>query len=546
MADPTQFDHDRISHLLADRLLEVPAFQRSYSWDEGNVADFLSDLETARKKSTSYFLGTVVFANSADSARQQIVDGQQRLATTAILLVAIRDALRDFKKEKSATHIDETYLRGYDLDSEELVERIVLNPDDQPVYDLLLARAPLPAEGDSPIADAYRQCTQYLKEIAPSESDYRRLIEITTQLDEEVQVLVAVAHDLPEAYVIFETLNDRGADLTTADLLKNYLFSQAKHNFAFVQAAWTKISGDFEKPEEFVKFLRYDYMSRHGHVTTRKLYKAIQDDIGTGHPKAKQYVQQLDSARATYLALKDVDSALWDSLDFDMRDSVLAMRRFGLESSYPLIMAAFATWGDDKVKAARLFTKVTNWSIRALFAGRLGGSVAEKAFSKAAQLVSNGTAKNQDDVRDALSTIIVSDREFMDDFRAFGNIALPRAKYLLAMLERAQRSKLGETLDGLPDWSSRTVTLEHLMPRAEAKNDALKLTYVETLGNMALLEKQLNKGLEDKPFAEKISAYGTSAFRVTATLKEQQSWTKGDVDKRAKDLAALAPAAWPL
>src|SRR3954454_7696049 len=487
MADTTQFDHDRISHLLADRLLEVPTFQRSYSWDTGNVADFLSDLETARKKDTSYFLGTVVFANATDSARQQIVDGQQRLATTAILLVAIRDALRDFKKEKSATHIDETYLRGYDLDSEELVERIVLNPDDQPVYDLLLARAPLPAEGDSPIADAYRQCTEYLKEIAPTESDYRRLIEITTQLDEEVQVLVAVAHDLPEAYVIFETLNDRGADLTTADLLKNYLFSQAKHNFTFVQAAWTKISGDFEKPEEFVKFLRYDYMSRHGHVTTRKLYKAIQYDIGTGHTKAKQYVQQLDSARATYLALKDVDSGLWDSLDFDMRDSVLAMRRFGLESSYPLIMAAFATWGDDKVKAGMLVTKVTNCSIRALFAGRLGGSVAEKAFSKAAQMVSNGTAKNQDDVRDALSTIIVSDREFMDDFRAFGNIALPRAKSLLAMLERAQRSKLGETLDGLPDWSSRTVTLEHLMPRAEAKNDALKLTYVETLGNMSFL-----------------------------------------------------------
>lgn len=70
MADPTQFDHDRISHLLADRLLEVPAFQRSYSWDEGNVADFLFDPETARKKSTSYFLRTVVFANSVDSARQ--------------------------------------------------------------------------------------------------------------------------------------------------------------------------------------------------------------------------------------------------------------------------------------------------------------------------------------------------------------------------------------------------------------------------------------------------------------------------------------------
>jgi hypothetical protein len=180
LADPTQFDHDRISHLLADRLLEVPPFQRSYSWDEGNISDFLTDLETARHKETPYFLGTVVFANDADSPRQQIVDGQQRLTTTAVLLVAIRDALRDFKKDKAAEHVDETYLRGFDLDAEEQVERIVLNPDDQPVYDILLARGTLPAIKVSPLADAYRQVFAYLKELAPLPSDYRKLIEITT------------------------------------------------------------------------------------------------------------------------------------------------------------------------------------------------------------------------------------------------------------------------------------------------------------------------------------------------------------------------------
>lgn len=546
MADTTQFDHDRISHLLADRLLEVPAFQRSYSWDEGNVADFLADLENARKKQTSYFLGTVVFANTETGSRQQIVDGQQRLATTAILLVAIRDALRDYGKDKQAEHIDETYLRGYDLDAEELVERIVLNPDDQPVYDLLLDRQDLPQPKESPIVDAYRQCVDHLKSVAPSEADYRNLIEITSQLDESVQVLVAVASDLPEAYVIFETLNDRGADLTTADLLKNYLFSQAKQNFALVQAAWIKIGGDFEKSEEFVKFIRYDYMSRNGHITTRQLYKAMQKDIGSGATNAKKYVQNLDAARATYLALRDVDHPLWDSLDFDVRDSVLAMRRFGLESSYPLIMAAFGAWKDDKPKAAKLFIKVTNWSIRALIAGRLGGSVAEKAFSNAARMVSKGQAKNQDDVRKALNALIVGDKEFSTAFRGYGNVPLPRAKYMLAMLERAHRSKLGKSLDGLPDWASRTVTLEHLMPRAEAKDDATKTAFVETLGNMALLEKQLNKDLEDKPFDEKTETYEKSVFDVTSTLKNQVGWGEAEVSTRADQLAALAPQAWQL
>lgn len=546
MADTTQFDHDRISHLLADRLLEVPSFQRSYSWDEGNVADFLNDLETARKKEIGYFLGTVVFASSPESNRQLIVDGQQRLATTAILLVAIRDTLRDFKKDKQAEHVDETYLRGYDLDAEEHVERLVLNPDDQPIYDLLLARSPLSEVKTSPIVAAYHQCSDYLKELAPTDEDYRRLIDITTQLDESVQVLVAVASDLPEAYVIFETLNDRGADLTTADLLKNYLFSQAKQNFSLVQATWTKISGEFDKSEEFVKFIRYDYMSRNGHVTTRQLYKAMQTDIGTGPAKAKKYIHRLEKARTYYAALKDVDNSLWDSLDFDMRDSVLAMRRFGLESSYPLIIAAFATWDDDKAKAAKLFSKVVNWSIRALFAGRLGGSVAEKAFSNAAKAVSHGQAKNQESVREALASIIVSDSDFKDDLRSFGSITLPRAKYLLAMLERAHRAKSEKSLDGLPDWASRSVTLEHLMPRAEAKKDAEKATYVETLGNMSLLEKSLNKDLEDKPFGEKTETYAGSVFELTAALKDQETWTREDVEKRARELATLAPQAWPL
>jgi hypothetical protein len=287
-------------------------------------------------------------------------------------------------------------------------------------------------------------------------------------------------------------------------------------------------------------------MSRHGHVTTRALYKAIQGDIGQGPANAKKYVQNLDAARIVDLALKDVDSPLWDTLDFDMRDSVLAMRRFGLEGSYPLLLAAFATWRNDQKKAAKLFNKVTNWSIRALFAGRLGGSVAEKAFSRAAQLVSAGKAKNQDDVRTALTSIVVNDQEFRTDFEGYGTVPLTRAKYLLAMIERAHRSKAGKSLDGLPDWASRTVTLEHLLPRAEAKNDDAKSLYVETLGNMALLERSLNKGLEDKPFDQKRDTYGESVFDVTSALKLQQGWGEAEVRGRAKQLAALAPLAWPL
>ena len=95
MADTTQFGHDQLGHLLADYLLEVPRFQRSYSWDQGNVEEYLADLASARNKDVDYFMGTVVFASpDKEGGRKQIVDGQQRLATTAILITALRDQLR--------------------------------------------------------------------------------------------------------------------------------------------------------------------------------------------------------------------------------------------------------------------------------------------------------------------------------------------------------------------------------------------------------------------------------------------------------------------
>lgn len=153
---------------------------------------------------------------------------------------------------------------------------------------------------------------------------------------------MAVASDLPEAYVIFETLNDRGADLTTADLLKNFLFSEAKPSeFSYVQLGWNQIETNLgNKPDAMVKFVRHEFMSRKGKITTRKLYRAIQEDLRE-NPGAKSYVQRLKLAQQTYLALSDADSSFWADARVDVRDAIIAYRRFGFESSYPVLLAAF-------------------------------------------------------------------------------------------------------------------------------------------------------------------------------------------------------------
>lgn len=77
MAESTEFDHDQLGHILADHLVEVPSFQRAYSWEQINVQEYLSDLERARLKKSPYFMGTLLFAKTDDeSGRRKIVDSQ--------------------------------------------------------------------------------------------------------------------------------------------------------------------------------------------------------------------------------------------------------------------------------------------------------------------------------------------------------------------------------------------------------------------------------------------------------------------------------------
>lgn len=543
MADTTKFGHDQLGHLLADYLLEVPRFQRSYAWDEGNVEEYLADLAQARSKDVDYFMGTVVFArpDSADG-RRQIVDGQQRLATTAILIVAIRDRLEALGRARQAEEVEKRFLRGYVIAIDDEVERLILSPDDLAAYKLLLDRERDSIPASSRLRVSYEACTRHLESLSPGPADFDQLIALSQQLENRVQVLVAEASDLPEAYVIFETLNDRGADLTTADLLKNYLFSASKQYFRLVEERWTQLEAGLERPEDLVKFIRYDHVSRHGSVSGRKLYRAIQAEVGSKPSAAKAYVEKLVAAQEVYLALREPENSYWADVKVEVRDALYAYRRFGFEASMPVLLAAFARWNRDD--AARLLVKVASWSVRATIAGRLGGGVADETFGETAKSISSGRAKNQPDVLKLMSRLIPNDPEFKEAFITYGDVPTARAKYLLAMLEKAEEAVHGRPAKAI-EWHSRSVTVEHILPLARKGQSDAEAAAVNRIGNLALLEKRLNAAAGSRPFSEKREIYRDSQFELTKRLYSKRTWKTRSVADRTKELAELACKAWP-
>lgn len=100
-----QFQPTTLLAVLNAGFYKVPIYQRSYSWDLNQIHDFWHDITRAISDGGEYFLGTLVFSNSDDDGLTSVIDGQQRLATTTILLAALRDKWSEQGKLK----ISQTY-----------------------------------------------------------------------------------------------------------------------------------------------------------------------------------------------------------------------------------------------------------------------------------------------------------------------------------------------------------------------------------------------------------------------------------------------------
>jgi hypothetical protein len=128
------FTYQGIGKLLSAGRLRVPANQRECAWEEEHVEALCHDISDAMiKKKDTYFLGTVVLTKSRDG-HFEVVDGQQRLATTSMLFAVIREMLLAMDEGRLAGGIEETYLFGLDIKTEEDTPKLQLNSKDHEYY----------------------------------------------------------------------------------------------------------------------------------------------------------------------------------------------------------------------------------------------------------------------------------------------------------------------------------------------------------------------------------------------------------------------------
>ena len=221
-----------VSNVLKTKRFRVPPYQRSYAWEREHVEALLNDIKDAiHSKENEYFLGSIVVTGPVNQ-RYEVVDGQQRLTTVSLLVAAIKDVFARDGDSDVVNSVKADFLASIDRKTKEKEPKLILNEIDNELYQELLETIPninkerFSRQSHKRLIDAADTIFKYIEDICINAKDSEEELHAWLDyLETNLKVIVVTAPDDSNAFIIFETLNDRGLELAISDLLKNYLLN---------------------------------------------------------------------------------------------------------------------------------------------------------------------------------------------------------------------------------------------------------------------------------------------------------------------------------
>jgi hypothetical protein len=547
-----------IGHAISDNTLAVPIYQRSYAWEEEHVQELFGDLANAiADGDEEYFLGSIVVTKGKDGLLE-VVDGQQRLTTITILIAAVRDYFFINKDEQAATEIEREYLSSIHMRTREHIPKLRLNEYDHDYFvKRVLSYSNSADRKVLPLKDSHKNLDQaailaakHIRDIIqPYPDKPARLLDWLDFLRDKARVIWVTVPDDQNAFVIFETLNDRGADLSIADLLKNYLFRLAGDRISEAQQRWMAMMGALEtlsRENIAVTYIRHLWESINGAVRERVLYSEIKKNI-KNKQKAIDFSTALGEEANSYASLLNPNSQLWNAYGSGTRGHLETLILLQAEQIRPLMLAVAKHFTvHEGQKAFRLFV---SWSVRFLIAGGGGGGTMERNYSIRAVQIREGKIATTAALAKSMVGVAKNDSEFEEAFATARVSQAHLARYYLRTLEDQAKGLIDQ--EYVPNKDQHVINLEHVLPQvpgpnwAHIKGDEAE-AYYRRIGNLALLKTTTNVKIDRLQFTEKAKHFKDSGYILTSQIASAVDWTPTEIAERQKRLAALAVKAWPL
>lgn len=544
-------------------LFLIPVYQRRYSWERSQCEQLMEDLlRIHQERAVSHFFGSVVLKGITRGAKTEytVIDGQQRLTTISLLLLALMRLLEtaELKAEKEpmlANQIRDFYLlTPYALGNEAIRLRLVR--EDAEDYQKLLG-----IDGGTPKQDAiltanYQYLTECLRHLSiPPEA----LFDALTRLE----IICITLDDSDNPQLIFESLNSTGLALTEGDKVRNYILMDLpyKTQTRLYNQYWAPIE---QRTNGAVSALLRDVLSIKCQETPRQdaVYQTFKRRMGGPALDNEAILQTLARYAEWFALLNACGKACWNGA---LQGSLYRLKRLDMTVVRPFALEVLRLYSEELLTEedlTKIFSIIESYLFRRAICG-VPTSALNKIFPtlNAEILKLDPTAKRYVDILAYIllsrqgSSTFPTDSQFKDSLSTRQIYSMSK-KYTHYLFERLENGDTLETKAVYAHLDRGEYTIEHIMPQhlTQAWREELgercediHATWLHRLANLTL--SAYNPSLSDNPFTKKRDSpkdgYRDSGIRMNQRIGQCERWGEAELKERNAALCEQAIKIWP-
>jgi hypothetical protein len=598
-----------IRQVFADRIFYVPDYQRGYAWGAQQCQDLLDDLELLRTGNGEHYTGTVVVRPLADDGHSpfldnkmqqyksfDIIDGQQRLTTIVILLKVLKNEMEGIPvTQHIAQSIQETFLFVNDL-SQQPFSKLKLGVDSRAYFNEHILGLPSGSVGPlirshQRLLDAKNKFTKYVQDKKQSEQDNypQWLQDFYSKIINQLMVILYEVSDELNAGVIFETMNDRGKELTEMEKVKNHLLYLAaklelpEKNQVLalrVNETWKFIyeklmfSGLADRREED-QLMRAHWLMAYDSNTknwdrARSIKKRfhLKNYVDKHEVMLNELLNYLDTLKKCVVAYCEIyaphiPSAFGHIQDGKNREAIILwskkLARQGVRAAYLPILFALHLHDKDGKDYLEVIQLLEKFTFRVyLLRGSRSNTGASSFYSRGNQFFRNkNTTWLLEEIRNLIAYYspqsefeAIFDNENANWYNS-GGISYFLYEYEHHLAGNREVKTSWETLIGSP----KAQTIEHILPQTPTDDSwlsrfppELHQKWINNYANLTLTHD--NSKLGNRPFVEKKGAagqkgtYADSPLFVERDIASDDDWTVESLEDRREKMKAWALERW--
>lgn len=529
--------------------LVIPIYQRLYSWEKEQCKQLWDDIIKigGDDKMNGHFIGSILYVLDGivhSNNALLIIDGQQRLTTITLLLIALKDHLNDEVKRKE---IEEHYLINSDKNGDEKFRLILSESDKDTLLYLIDKDRRKPSEPSSKIVENFKLFEEWIRK------NTNQLGTIFKGLEKLTIVWIALKKGKDDPQLIFESMNSKAMELAQTDLIRNYIVmeTEVEKQEVFYNKYWRAMEEDFKQNEKQDKKLFDRFVRHYLTIKTReipninKVYVAFKDHRQKEGIGIEDLLKDLQKYCGYFCQIKFKKEA-----DKDLNKALSFLVDLEMDVVYPLLLELYSDYSDgvlSKQDFIPIIYLTESYICRRAVCG-LGSSGFNKFFASFTKKI---------DKKQYLKSVekhfgsltgkqkFPNDSEFKDLFITIDFYNLKEKKYFLERLEKFDTKEPVDT---------QKCNIEHIIPQTltpEWQRDlgenfkAIHEKYLHTIGNLTLTgynSEYSNRSFQEKRDMEK--GFEQSPLKLNQSLKGLESFGEQQILNRAKDLVARAIKIW--